>query len=609
MRILTEEQVEDLVNAPAKQDSLRQARMHEEWLQFFSSFVSYLDTIPSNYNEAASLFFAKYSGILGFGTKKYERLVQVFENELPNIIESISDGYSPIYTASDRVVDLLFSDDKVALEFESLREKVLQDYKFMSTKAHPFITEAVNTIIVVDTDLEGEPYFLPVKIKDVISYDLKFNKDLAYVPYSVEYIIFRRGDSIVAIDAESTRVYDAKDVEIAAVDGKSLTKKELTLEEGYPVAHNLGYCPAVTYYHEYVNGDPLVRRSPITNSFPLMRLYLEHQVGRSWYELYGKYPIFKTIQAGCDFQEGDGKVTCVAGKLMDDARGFIGDCQQCESEGFAFPGSMIEVDPDDEKQMAALGSIGFIQVDVPSLEYNRKRTDELEQKIERYTIGLNDLTTKEAVNEKQISYMQSNRGRFLNRISNSIEVTHKFILDTSARIFAGDKFLGSRVDYGRKFAYLTDQQTISEYEGSKEAGLPENVLYDDLVRVVESKFRSTPGLMQGEKLKLELIPYPTVGFDSALEMFREGGMSLEDLTLKTNFSHYIARFERETGVTVMEFYKEQSIKTMTKEGDVDKAAIVNKIKDFLLKYTTEDVNKAKADQPKEVGNKSANLNK
>jgi RNA binding exosome subunit len=194
MKILSDSDIEALVNKPLKKEFLRQARLHEQWLRFFSSYISYLDQIPSQYNDAAALFFQKYSGIIGFGTKKYERLIQVFENELPNIIESISDGYSPIYTASDRIVEMMFSDEDTALKFESLREKTLQDYKFMSTQSHSYITEAINTIIVVDKDKDGEPYFLPVNIDDVISYKLKFNKNIAYVPYSVEYIVFRRGE-------------------------------------------------------------------------------------------------------------------------------------------------------------------------------------------------------------------------------------------------------------------------------------------------------------------------------------------------------------------------------------------------------------------------------
>ena len=566
--LLTEEQISELIKANGRGESYEQAELHDSWSRFFSEYTyfgsgndnGFGDSDFSGNNRAAKVFFRRLKNMLGFSSDKYKRIVEVFENTLPNILEAVLDVYGSVYSATDRVINIRLKDEKSYGKFQAYRESFLKDEKFMSQYAHKNLAAGINNVIVIDRRKNGNPYFLQVPHHDIIACKLVRSRDLPYMPFAYEYFIFKRGESIFVYDEQTYKEYRLKPTNGEKYSGK---KEALSYEFYNSSEHKLGYTPAVNYYHEFINDDPYQRRSPFTFAFPVMRQFLLHEVGRSYYELYGKYPIFKTPERSCNYKRESDQAECSGGLLyigMEAVSDFgqLSQCPICREEGFIMPGSQIEIDASSENAAANAAMIGFINVDSAALNFNKERSAELKNELEQYLIGSDASPSNQAVNDSQIDYLRDRRVRNLKKISNNLEITHKFILDTAARLFDSANFEGSNVDYGLKFTYLTDSQALAEYQAGKEIQLPDTLLTDSLKQYIVSRFKSSPIEQSRELFKLKLTPYPNLNIDQLLLLNEKGIASKRDVDVRVNMSWYISKFELEKKMTIDSYLSQQS---------------------------------------------------
>lgn len=476
--------------------------------------------------------------------KVFETLFRypVKTNEITHIC---FDKLSRIFEGRNPVFNYQFANNELREDWEAYRLNILNEPKVWSVKGWEHFQTEINSVLVVDLPQEQktdtpEPYFYWLPIEDVI--DFKANDTC------MDYIIFRQGDKIVAIDDISYRVFEGKDKTLGALISES--------------AHNLGYCPARFFWSEPISlDDKDVKRSPLTNELESLDWFLFYHLSKRQLDMYGSYPIYSGYEQSCDYSNQENGDYCDGGYLKNkqgfykvDQAGVLMPCPKCGNKHIVGVGSFVEIPiPDGKEQPDLRNPIQMLSVDRNSLDYNVEEEKRLKNDIITAVVGTNEeITQRQALNEQQVQANFESQSTILNRIKKGFEEAQAFVDSTICRLRYGNAFINANINYGTVF-YVYDANELRErYKTAKDNGASEAELDALQNQIVETEYRNDPTALRRMLVLAELEPFRHLTREEVVTLYDKGLITPEQLKLKLNFSSYIHRFEREN-LNVLKF--------------------------------------------------------
>ena len=543
MAILTDSEVLEKINSPKNSSQIEEAQLIEDALEFYNDYYTTHtgNATINDFNRTHKIYKQYIYSLLGGKGKagKFKRFNQLFKSPTSAKLSLINDEYAVIHKASDRITKLFFDNPKNEKDFESYRSDFLHDDKFFSETVQHATTRNPNCVLVVGIQIDKiekkpAPFIYLVKSRDFIDIEItdkSFDADYGF--QKIEYFIYRVDENTaVAIDDNSYR---------RLVKTKQLWKIESSAN------HNLGITPCQQVFQTPLSSKKILLKSiPVIKALPTMEKMILHEVGREYLEMYGKYPIIKTRNASCDYREG--AFACKDGFISryDDERGNYKDqCPQCSDNDF-WAGTILKTDfPQEEGEKDNWNFIDFVSPPVDILEYNRSRSNELYQELERNTIGISlDILGNKKLNDSQTDALFTQKKILLSRISTQIGNSRKFALDTCAKIRYGKDFRSSIIDNGDNFSVLTKSYLIDNYQKKINAGLPQAVTYYEIAQLIDTDYKD-PKLASISKFIYSITPYPTLTSDQLLEALNSQVITREQLYIHENMIPLINRFESE----------------------------------------------------------------
>lgn len=461
------------------------------------------------------------------------------------------DKLSRIFDGRNPAFNYQFQNTDQRDDWEYYRQEILKEPDIWASKGWEFFKTEINSVLIVDVpavqnslDKYPQPYFYWLPINSVIDYEVNPETGL------MNYIIFKQaGERIAVIDNERYRVF---------IEDKNHNIGELIIDN----VHDIGYCPARFFWDESISlTEPDIKQSPLTKQLEALDWFLFYHVSKRHLDLYGAYPIYSGYEQSCNFSNAENGDFCDGGFLKDkqgfyrmDASGTLTKCPKCGESRINGVGSFVEIPiPDGDKQPDLRNPVQMLTVDRNSLDYNVDEEKRLKNDIITAIVGTSEeTTTREALNEQQISANFESQSAILNRVKKGFESAQQFVDETVCRLRYGNDFISANINYGTEF-YLSNVTELREqYKKAKESGSSESELDAMQNKIIETEFRNDKTLFQRMILLSELEPYRHLTRSEVLDLYGKNIISEVDMLVKFNFSNFVRRFEREY-INVLEF--------------------------------------------------------
>jgi hypothetical protein len=219
----------------------------------------------------------------------------------------------------------------------------------------------------------------------------------------------------------------------------------------------------------------------------------------------------------------------------------------------------------------------MLKVDVPALEYNKKKVESMKAEIFTNVVGYGgDLPNDQAVNALQIAASFESRTAVLINVKKNFEAAQEWMEKTQCRLRYESAFIDLNFNYGTSFYFMTAQELLNLYKSAKDLGASDTYLDSVQEQIIETQHRNNPIELNRAKVIMELEPYRHM---TKAEVLTLNSASPEivnpvDLAIKMNFSNFIKRFEREN-LPINQFGSEASFEQK-----------INSIRQILETYGT-----------------------
>ena len=561
------EQLRKKASECRSKDTLTLARLHQSRIQFHT--VKRVTPYSAAYlNQPLSQFFAMAENLLPHD--KFVQFKAMFRypiktNEITGVI---FDKLSRIFDGRNASYNYQFASTEEREDWEEYRMAVLNEPQVWKTKGWEFFKMEINSVLIVDMPREqaGDrpaPYFYWLPITDVI--DFKADAETG----QMDYIIFRRGGRIIALDDATYRAWK-EDKSQGLLNG----------EPEWESPHDLGYCPARFFWNKPLSLEtPDVKESPLSSELESLDWFEFFHISKRQLDLYGAYPILSGYQQRCNFSNEENGDYCDGGFLRDkqghyriDRAGALMPCPKC-GKRVVGAGSFVEIPVPSTEPGAEVpdlrNPVQMLTVDRDALDYNVDEEKRLKDEIITAVVGQNEIVTdRDAFNEQQVRANFESVTTILNRTKTGFESAQEWVESTICRLrYAGD-FISVSINYGTEFYLSTPDELRQRYKDAKDAGASEAEL--DLLQnnIIETENRSNPEQMRRMLILAELEPMRHSTRAEVIELYKEGLASRTDVIIKTNFSSFIRRFEREQANVLTfgsEIPYESKIKTIQAE--------------------------------------------
>lgn len=535
---LSEEQVRKEVERPSKAKEIRLALAQQERIKFHA------DTNLESVQSVPYLRFSSFVKSL-LPKDKFELVMNLLKFPIPTnaLTEAVWVKLSKIFDGRNPAINYQFKTTQERDDWEWYRQEILHEPEVWSDKAWAYFKTEINCIVVVDMPEKGsegrypEPYFYFVPIEYVISYSVDHRSG------NMNWVIFRNGDRIIAIDGESYRVY-AKD------EKKGIGRKQSTSP------HSLGYCPSRFFWDEPLSlSQPDIKKSPLSKVLGDLDWYLFYALSKKHLDIYGSYPIYSGYQQECDYTNDKGEY-CNHGHLMEpdghyktDLLGNPIPCPICGNrKNLAGAGTYVEVPVPTEGQPDLRNPVQLLTIDKKSLDYNVAELERIKTNIINSCVGIdNTILNETSLADKQVDASFESQESVLGRTKRGFEQIQEWVDTTCCRLRYGEAFLSARVNYGNEFYTLTPETLRKRYKAAKESGASDAELDALNQQMLETEYRHNPIQLQRMIILSDLEPYRHLNLEEVMTLKERGLVEDDVVLLKADFSGYIKRFERENG--------------------------------------------------------------
>ena len=459
------------------------------------------------------------------------------------------DKLSRVFDGRNPAFNYQFINSEQRDDWEYYRQDVLKEPTVWQTKGWEYFKTEINSVLIVDlpqeedkTDKYPQPYFYWLTIDNIISYKANPTTGL------MDWIIFKQADNKIAvIDSEHYEVYEYTDNKIGALVVSN--------------PHDLGYCPAKFFWTEPLTlKDPDVKVHPLTKQLESLDWFLFFHISKRHLDLYGAYPIYSGYEQSCDFSNDDTGHYCDGGVMRDsggkyliDSSGILNRCPKCGDKRIAGVGSFVEVPIPAENQPDLRNPVQMLTVDVASLQYNVEEENRLKENIVTATVGVDsEISTTQAMNEKQVAANFESQSTILNRVKKGFEEAQQFVDETVCKLRYGNLFVSAKINLGTEFYTLSVSELRNRYKVAKESGASEAELDAMQNQIIETEYRHNPTQLQRMLILAELEPYRHLTRNEMLDLHAKNLINEDELRIKLNFVNFVRRFEREN-TNILEF--------------------------------------------------------
>lgn len=528
---------------PSKRDAIQKAVAQQEWIKMHTDTnLDFVNTMPFR----KFLLFVKSQ----LPEDKYLSAINNLKFPLPtnSITKSIFVKLSKLFDGRNPAFNYQFHNTQERDDWEWYRQEVLDEPNLWSQKAWRFFQTEINCIMVVDmpmeidpTDRYPQPYCYFVPINDVVSYSVNERKNC------MDWIIFKNDKRVIVIDGESYRTFEWDGVKLGAMLSDN--------------PHGLGYCPAKFLWNEPLSlSQPDIKESPLSKKLSALDWYLFKSLGVKHLDTYASYPIYSAYEEECDYMDKDGNA-CHKGHLqkpdgsyLTDISGNLIPCPLCHGKKqLAGAGSFISVPIPVEGQPDLRDPVSITTIDKQSLDYNVGELERLEKDIISSCVGVdNTIINETSLADKQVDATYESKDSVLNRIKKGFEEAQEWLDTTCCRLRYGSAFISASVNYGNEFYTLTPEVLRKRYNDAKEGGASESELDALRQQLLETQYRHNPTQLQRMVILNDLEPLRHKSFDEVETLRANGLVPNEVAILKSDFSAFISRFEREND-NILEF--------------------------------------------------------
>ena len=539
---LSLQKIKDEVLHPSKQRELGMAKAQQDWIKFH---------VDTNLDAVNSLPFLKFKAFVKSQLPEDKYITSMNNLKFPLPTNSLTEGIftllSKIFDGRNPAFNYQFHRTHERDDWEWYRQEVLDEPNVWSQKAWRYFQTEINCVMVVDMPLEDkgdrypQPYFYFVPISEVISYEVNPRTK------NMNWIIFKNGDVVIAIDDTSYRTFAYKDRQL----GELLTDNP----------HNLGYCPSRFFWSEPLSlSNPDIKKSPISKELSALDWYLFKSLGVKHLDTYASYPIYSAFEEECDYIDKDGNA-CHKGYLQKPNGEYVTGvdgtpmpCPICHGKKQLMgAGSFITVPVPTEGQPDLRKPVDITTVDRKSLDYNVEELKRLETKIVNSCVGVdNTILNETSLADKQVDATFESKDNVLNRIKQGFEEAQEWVDTTICLLRYRSAFISASINYGNEFYTLTPETLQKRYTAAKEGGASEAELDALRTQLIETTYRHNPMVLQRMLILNDLEPYRHRTQDEVKALRELGLFSDAELILKADFMGFVKQFEREND-NILEF--------------------------------------------------------
>lgn len=550
--VLSLSNIREEILQSSKREEIRRAVEQQEWIKFHAD---------TNIDFVSSAPYRKFCAFVKsqLPDDKYLSAMNNLKFPLPTnaITKSIFVKLSKLFDGRNPAFNYQFHNTQERDDWEWYRQEVLDEPSLWTDKAWRWFQTEINCVMVVDmpgdvdpTDRYPQPYSYFVPIEDVISYKVNERRKC------MDFIIYKNDGRIIVIDDASYRVFEYDGARIGAL-----------LSEN---PHTLGYCPAKFLWNEPLSlSDPDIKESPLSKKLSALDWYLFKLLGVKHLDTYAGYPIYSAYEEECDYIDKDGNV-CHKGHLqapdghyVTDVEGNIMECPLCHGKKkLVGAGSFITVPIPEGDQPDLRKPVDITTIDKQSLDYNIAELERLEKDIISSCVGVdNTIINETSLADKQVDATYESKDTVLNRIKKGFEEIQEWHDATCCRLRYGTAFISASVNYGNEFYTLTPEVLRKRYDEAKKSGASEAELEALDEQMLETEYHHNPTQLQRMIILKDLEPLRHKTFDEVNTLREAGLIPQEVAVLKSDFTAFIKRFEREND-NILEFgtqipYKEK----------------------------------------------------
>ena len=472
--------------------------------------------------------------------EKYQRVLQYFSYPLAivSISDDILEDLNRVFNGRNANFSIQYPNKRAEAQATELLYKV-NTRSYVEAVGRRAFKCKPQTIVVVDKDAMGIPYYVTVELDKLIGYELSECKS------KFQYIIFHHSHGTDEM-GEYKRIafYDDEYYRVVEIRDK---KYSLILES----PHNLGYCPARWFVDDALNTkDDVKRYAPLAKVLGSMSEWQQFHAYSYYAEHYGVFPVVEYAAAVCEDEY------CVNGMVSEPMEnGEMStptSCRTCSANKFSGAGTAIKINPKiDNDENDVSGYFRFISPPTGNLEFEQTKQDGRENFIKVNTTGFNDMMNKEAVNADQVRSLMEDRKKPLLKLAGICNRLHKWLVETCVKL-AIDADVKVHANYGTEWFLLTEAQLQQLFVGAKSAGMPESEIDQIYKLLIETKYKGDPQTVHKLMIENNLNPAPYSTVEECYKKSEQGVMSSDDLYIKANFTKFVSKFERENG-SIVEF--------------------------------------------------------
>lgn len=568
---LSESQIIDLIKKKPNNGSIKTGLEYESRLR--------VSTEPLFYSSISKE--SGYRELLGIMENtlhpdKFKRTLSFFNYPLP-IVNITKDVLGDIYRVFDSRNANFNIDYGSNPTLEQAAEELLTTINvrnYIEKEGKKVLRNKPNTFVVVDKDMEGNPYLLTVCNEDLIGLEWK-DKECT----KLKYIIFNHSITTNEEGKEVKRIAFYDDEFYRVITD---IKGNLSLELEVP--HNLGYCPATPFLYAKLNSvESFNRYNPLSSALSTIANWTLFDVYLRYAEYYGVFPIVEMAKPTCDNPDCEDGWVSYPLENSDEMSKPI-ECDSCKKSKIIGAGSVVLVDAaehSDEKDHS--GIFKFISPPIENIKFEGDKQKEREVSIKENTKGFAAPSDKEAMNIEHIRALMEGAKKPLLFISMQLNILHKWVVKTLIKL-EFDVNVDVHANYGTEWFLLTEAEIQKLFENSKMAGLPETELDEIYKLLIETKYKNNPHLVQKMLIENNINPAPYLSLKECIENFKIGVMTQQDLAVKANYTALLKRFERENG-SIVEFGRDAIIM-----GQMTFAQKIDRIYNELINYINENQN-------------------
>lgn len=547
--ILTNDQARNLIENPPHKHELTSVKIHESALRVFTEELSQEELEKETYWTMIRDTIKKR-----VASSKFERVCDFIRYPLPvqQLTDSIIGDFNKVFDGKNKYFNIQGDRDLNRLK-KWVKEKNLE--RWIEETASEVFKNKPCSFIVVDRSNNEDPYYFLVDSTRIIDAMEKESGN-----GKLEYIAFihsiTKGED--GKEVKRVAVYDDENyhIFIQTDDGSLIYDEEMSS------THEVGYCPASFFIQETNNSKNLYkRRTAFGSSISKLEDWTIFDIFRNYVDHYAPFPVTESVVKKCGnplCEDGAVKVeeTILDGPDKGKLRTKFTKCKVCDGEGkgkgYIGPGTHIALKWQPNKQLEdGSGKFRMIFPETDKLEYTPKKLDELEMEIKYKTVGINNMLSKEAINELQAKGSFASMETVLLRNKTILDNVYVFIVETAGRLLYKSLKVDIEANHGTEW-YLTSEEDLqSRFKEAKSIGLPINEITSIYHQIIETKYSSNKSKRDREIMLIDLQEFPFYSLDECIKLKEEGVLDAFQLSMKSNFYNFVQRFERENGQITM----------------------------------------------------------